>query len=209
MTLTRRGLLSGIIMAPLISHGAVAWGAEAWPASRARRIFSPYLAERQSQAAPLWQITRDRRAAYREAGLPQIRGRGALIAIDAFAHRRFLYAEDRHNSWKDLSALMMRSREPVSGDCEDLALSVISLCLLAGAAPEDLGLAFTGVQSGLGLSGIDHCFALASRGGRLFIIGDTRSDLPARPFGGSGQHIEIWARVDELLERPGLYRRAR
>lgn len=90
---------------------------------------------------------------------------------DSWARRRFNYISDRPGAdvWRSFRADVEANR-PWSGDCDDLASTVLDLLGVEGYALTDRYRLFV---STTGRPEVDHMVGAVAFNGRLWVVGDT------------------------------------
>ncbi|WP_132953349.1 hypothetical protein [Rhodovulum bhavnagarense] len=145
--------------------------------------------------------------AYRATGLPYGDSVAILRGIDRFVRHRLRYRPDAagQDDWSSLARELLLGDDIVEGDCDDFALTAISLAICAGVAPGQLDFALVQSRPGtLSVHGMDHAIGIyTSSTGRRWIIGDTFG--PMRPV-DEETRIVMWFDMEELLMPAPLWR---
>ena len=125
------------------------------------------------------------------------------FSVDALARRRFTYQPDpkERDTWRSHADAALAG-SPWSGDCDDLASTVLDLLGRDGFPLQER---FRLLVSTRGGRIVDHMVAAALYGGRIIVIGDTFSG--PYPLAEMKHRSILYQRMSEARE--GIWREGR
>lgn len=164
-------------------------------------VRSPSVIAGQTGVRDIWQCTPAQRAAYLASGLPRGDSLATMQAIDQRVRSTIRYREDREEAWTNFVDQAL-SRTRAVGDCEDYALTVITMALCADVPAEKLGIALSSQNDrNAATFGIDHVFAYYTQGGRTYSVGNTTRNRVVQV--APRDRVKLWQSVPGLRVAPG------
>lgn len=166
-------------------------------------ISAPLLAGHMARVPGIWQCTPAERQAYMASGLPMGDSLETVRAINGHVRRMMGYRREPADAWHDHALAILTGRR-ASGDCEDYAITAITMALCAGVAPERIGIALSGTGSTSRLTNIDHALAFYDSGTAVYGFADTRV-RGVRPIRGGSHGVIIWQTAGSLQRDPKMF----
>lgn len=180
--------------------------AEAAPLPRAPGSLQiPFSVTDHNTARTLWQCDASLLAAYRASGLPSGDSLSTIRSIDRFVRTRIRYREDRGaDAWSNFAAAALGGKRS-TGDCEDYAMTAVTLALCAGVPEEKLGVALSNQGRGApDVRKINHAFAYYKDGEKTHAFADTTRRTVAE-ISPRKDRVAAWQTVPALRHDPRIF----
>lgn len=190
--------------AALVFNGTLAASA---PASNGLQSFATVTISssraNQNSVENIFDCPPELQVAYDAAGLPKGQGLETIRTINSLVQSRSRYRADRGDVWVNNAAKIIDGGR-VSGDCEDMVITAVTLGICAGIPASKMSFAFSKTRGGAAnIEGIDHAVAIFTDGGTSHIFADTSNDRVRRM--SSRDKVVFWQTAERLRLRPGVY----
>ena len=198
MTVSRTIL--GIACAITTAFSAGALKAAPLPAS-GRDVIAASISASQSTIPDIWSCTAQMQAAYDASGLPKGSDLRTIRQIDRIVRSKFRYKPEPVEKWSNHASAIIGGQR-VTGDCEDHAITAVTLAICAGVPEEKLGLVFSKGGSGPAkINQINHVFGFFNDGGKVYALGDTMRSAMSR-VSVKRDKVILWQTISQLQADP-------